>query len=759
MRFATIAVLCFLVGLTGASPLWAQRGPRTIPDPAKGYSWKEEARKRLAAEDVEALQKNKLLMPNEAFKQIFTPYVSSDLPLFITADSLLNGYHVLFEESVLRMERANARKLPEILRFVWANLGTVDAKLEGKPELVAASKFRAQAVMGVALKLLGNDTVKIDGKLAAAIAEEVKRVVAAEGRGKPEWLGPADKGFLALDYTRFRPRGFYTKSQDLERYFRAVSWLQAIPFRVEKDEELLAILMLGNCISHFRFQDDLQRGEEYHGFFRRLDHFVGPADDWDILTAAHHAQLELRLRLDEGALARKRQQLLKAARGEDRGPQINDQLRFIPEEPDQVAEVSFRILSVRRTPDAVLFQRTTDQRKFRRPYPSGLEVAAALGSPFARSFLSLRESEDLLATITANKGLFAGEDLYRQYLACLEALFAAPEPDAPAFIGTEPWKIKSCQTALAGWAQLRHTWALQAKQTIHYMGLTNKPPGFVEPNPEFFARMARLVERTDGFLRQAGIATSDPGQVVEDLRAVVKLLKEKDVVRKGAKVLEKLTLDEIAILARLEPLAELLGLGTEGDSERSARTLMEKAEKLASRIEKGELKDDPRLARVMRESDENIEPLWRRLERLCRRLEAVAHKQLRRVAFSDDENAFLLRYGEELAGIMLYGGNSYLTPRDDAPRVVDVFTNPTEGRVLEVGVARARALYVLYPLPGGEVLCRGAVLPYYEFPHTSRLTDAEWKKLLDSKDRPEVPTWVRPIVWRDGIKAPKLKGD
>ena len=40
-----------------------------------------------------------------------------------------------------------------------------------------------------------------------------------------------------------------------------------------------------------------------------------------------------------------------------------------------------------------------------------------------------------------------------------------------------------------------------------------------------------------------------------------------------------------------------------------------------------------------------------------------------------------------------------------------------DGKVLEVGVARPRALYVLYPIKGKEILCRGVVLPYYEFAH------------------------------------------
>ena len=53
---------------------------------------------------------DKFVITGEPFKQVFSPYIGSDVPVFITTDSLLNGFHVLLEESIYRMELANARK-------------------------------------------------------------------------------------------------------------------------------------------------------------------------------------------------------------------------------------------------------------------------------------------------------------------------------------------------------------------------------------------------------------------------------------------------------------------------------------------------------------------------------------------------------------------------------------------------------------------------------------------------------------------------
>src|SRR5262249_44955428 len=113
------------------------------------------------------------------------------------------------------------------------------------------------------------------------------------------------------------------------------------------------------------------------------------------------------------------------------------------------------------------------------------------------------------------------------------------------------------------------------------------------------------------------------------------------------------------------------------------------------------------------------------------------------------ENAFLKEYGKTLAGIMLYGGNSYIKPRDDAPRVVDVYSNPIDRKHLLVGIARPRALWLLYPVRGVDVLCRGAVLPYREFTHPERLTDDSWKALLGSARAPKSPAWIQSLLAGD----------
>jgi hypothetical protein len=140
-------------------------------------------------------------------------------------------------------------------------------------------------------------------------------------------------------------------------------------------------------------------------------------------------------------------------------------------------------------------------------------------------------------------------------------------------------------------------------------------------------------------------------------------------------------------------------------------------------------------------------------------LEEIARKEVRGGAIDESEKMFLREYGEKIARIMLYGGNSYSRPRDDAPRAMDVHFNPNlDARpYLEAGIDRPRALYVLWPGKGREYLCRGAVLPYLEFTSETRLTDGEFRALLDGPDRPPVPPWLASIVSGGALGKARLE--
>jgi hypothetical protein len=277
--------------------------------------------------------------------------------------------------------------------------------------------------------------------------------------------------------------------------------------------------------------------------------------------------------------------------------------------------------------------------------------------------------------------------------------------------------------------------------------------GFVEPVPEFYARLGKLVAATEATLKEAEAFALPDFKALAGKVAVAEALVAR--ARKSKEGLGSLSPEERDLLDQFNHGIEWLPVAPARDGD--SKTVLENLSrvlKLYRRLAKG---DVPGLEDMLGQEAGHVASAWERLGNACRRLEALAHKQLRQVRFSDEENTFLLDYGKDLAAIMLYGGNSYLTPKDDAPRVIDVFSNPAEGKHLLVGIARPRALWVLYPVGGVDVLCRGAVLPYHEWAHSSRLTDAEWKSLLGTAKRPGPPAWIQPLIAGSG-PTKKAKG-
>lgn len=752
-------------------------------------AWRVAARKNdLSEPQIERLERDHVLIGRTRFKQVFQAYGECSVPIFITSDSVLNGLHVLFEESFARFESANAIRLKRLLGDCWAMLPRTGGGLTCATDLLARSRRRAIIVLAVARALLDEDLQDhppdgLGKDLEPVVQAEMGRVSAARAMEKPGWLGPPDPGFLAIDYGRCKPRGFYTRSKLLRSYFRAVSWLQAIPFRSQEDEELLSVLLLGRTFQRVGWKESHFAGGvlKYHRTRRHrpMSDIIGLGDDWDVFQAGRFATFEDRdpppgkdssdptERVDEKWLDAIRARIVAAARKAGHVALVNDQIRLPPgRDADLAKAVGFRILPAYRTPSGILFGLTTnpeDRALKDRRLPTGLEIAALLGSEYAMSRLAA--SPRVQQIIGDSRHLLKGSSLFLEYLRCLQLLVDEPEPDAPPCMKSTAWQAKSTNAVLAGWAQMRHTFVLQAKMAVRYWGGFPQPPGFVEPEPEFFGGLARLVRRATKTLEDAGALGADHGAVAADLRGIVEKLESRIQEKREKKDggdWGRFTRD-LLDSPRSRPYLLVTGIlwrkgidAATTDADRfdfALRSLRE----LIAKLEAGRPLENPALESALADSQAVFRTKWESLERMCTRLQILAHKQLRGVPFLKDEARFIANYGRELGRLMGHEGHAFLSPRDTAPKVADVFSvpelriTPEAGTSLEVGtrlevaIARPRALWVLYPWQGSLVLCRGAVLPYYEFQSKTPLTDAEWMEMLDVHRRPDAPEWLAPL--------------
>ena len=63
--------------------------------------------------------------------------------------------------------------------------------------------------------------------------------------------------------------------------------------------------------------------------------------------------------------------------------------------------------------------------------------------------------------------------------------------------------------------------------------------------------------------------------------------------------------------------------------------------------------------------------------------------------------------------------------------IADIATDPN-GSVLEVGTGNVQTMYVVFPIDGELHVGSGGVYSFYQFeqPMSDRLTDTEWRKML-----------------------------
>jgi hypothetical protein len=112
------------------------------------------------------------------------------------------------------------------------------------------------------------------------------------------------------------------------------------------------------------------------------------------------------------------------------------------------------------------------------------------GLPYQHNLTAVR------AVIDSQEPRVWESNIYMNWLSCLRDL-SAPTTDAryPEAMRTRPWAMRTLNTQLASWTQLRHDTILYAKQSYTDFSACVYPTGFVEPRLEFWQRMRATASR------------------------------------------------------------------------------------------------------------------------------------------------------------------------------------------------------------------------------------------------------------------------
>ncbi len=453
---------------------------------------------RLDREGVVVLDKARY----ESFGQAYHEIYQSELPVFITADSLLHAAFDSSQASIMAIERGLSGRVAVALERAHEALGR---RAGAYPPEVAAG---ADLYLTVARWLLKGEPVDsaigADPRRAAALVEAIE---AADSLAEIDLFGRA----RVVDFSQYKVRGHYAHDEGaLASWFKAGMWLSRLEFNVvsrscrssqpgvnpnpeETPVEALAALAVAEG---FEAAGALGELDAIDGVWRGM---VGPREDISargLLALRDEAGLKA-----EGALkAPGAFERLKAAVG-DRFERTAI-WTYMPEGTGALPVVA-TLLGPGVTPDTGAVERLVHDALPGRYALEPADIGLILGHEGARRHLAFKDAaydKQLREARAHFERHLPGDDLYRIRLRGLRSLAEVPEGQAPSFVRREAYADMRLNSALVGYGQLRHNNLLMAVQPMDFGGCAI-PEGYVEPAPGLLAALSEHAARFESMTR------------------------------------------------------------------------------------------------------------------------------------------------------------------------------------------------------------------------------------------------------------------
>jgi hypothetical protein len=134
-----------------------------------------------------------------------------------------------------------------------------------------------------------------------------------------------------------------------------------------------------------------------------------------------------------------------------------------------------------------------------------------------------------------------------------------------------------------------------------------------------------------------------------------------------------------------------------------------------------------------------------KLETTLTRLINISKQELENKELTESDYSFIRDFGETLEGIVLGVKNK----GKETTIIADVHTDANTNQVLEEATGFVDIIMVAYKLPDGRLIVgAGPVFSYYEFkqPMNNRLTDEQWKEMLQNNEEPNRPDWINSFI-------------
>ena len=502
-----------------------------------------------SAAEKKLLSQNAFVVAPGTEQQLFYIYEKNSylkIPTFITTDSVLQVYHIFYDYSLRNLE---SKSLIQALDELTDSMLKKSIQIYGgvkNPDVKSAAlknaAYFATAVLGLKRAL----PTDIPSEAKAMAQKEYAQIQAKKGFA-PSVIFP-----FQLDYSQFEPRGHYTRSEDFERYFTAMTWYGQAPFPLYRDknqtvrdtEQTLQALLVTYAL--FMQKNGTQDIADWEKIYDPTSFYVGSSDDLsiydyrDLLLKVYGDQPNLEQLSDSGRM----DALYQDAKGL---PDPKIQAKYT--DVDSPVGKQLRFMGQRYLVDSDIIEKLVEP--IERPIPSGLDVMGALGSDRAYK-LQLTKKENAWS---GYPGRFAEvrkefsnlpqstwqSNLYYGWLWTLKGLIQPYGNGYPSFMTNQAWTDKSLSTALGSWSELRHDTILYGKQSGAEKGGGQEPKvlGYVEPAVEVYDKLLWLTEYSADNLKTQGFFSGDliSGMTVTNLEDMLKFLRDCSVKELAGKTL------------------------------------------------------------------------------------------------------------------------------------------------------------------------------------------------------------------------------
>lgn len=464
---------------------------------------------------------------HEQFFHVYDGNHYQYIPSFITTDIYLQVLHKHFSSILRRVEEDRfIPLLTDLLKSIYNQSALITQ--ESTDESLKDAAAWTTTYVAIAYALLTEQQLPVPEEMAAYFDEDLDRGLNNEGSNSTFLQSPN------YQFSQLKPRGNYTKTPELENYFRCMKWLNTAPLYIDEDERLLSAIVLASCIK--RSEENLQ---SFQTFNEAIKFIVGEEDN---LSVAHLISIITDKEAANPSLFNNPEKL-EVLRGQllAMDPDI-----IKPQAGNTAAAIEFSRPSVlftagRYTFDAEILSKLVHvlSPSPRRPFPKGLDVFAAFGHKEAENILLNEYQEEkhwagYPTALSKLKQQFASfnnwdKNIYSKTFEMINALNAKNDK-APLFMKTPAWQRKNLVTSLAAWTELKHDMLLYSEQPwAAEAGEGGGPPppehiGYVEPNILFWKKALELLDLQESTLEKQGLMVERISGINDELRKIGKFL-------------------------------------------------------------------------------------------------------------------------------------------------------------------------------------------------------------------------------------------